>query len=366
MAQKGSGSLDAISRSGPSEELSLEDWLTRFGRIYGKRHDKHSTEYMISRLVEEVAELVSPMESRGDLGPGLADVFSWTCSLAYKLNVDLADLAWRKYGKHPPKPRGSSDSLDLNQFSQPRSLRDWQLFVSKLYGEENARLSPMNALVALMKDVGDLAMLNRKRVSSDQITSKLAAILAWTLTLAQLLSLDLSTVVEEKYDSRCPVCLQETCDTDVCHPMVNMYISFGTALKDEEKYAVLDTIGKFGFQAVLNRYPEVSKTKDLSASFDLISRCDAACLILADEGSTRRMDYAQIFEVLACYSMLSKGNIWIFAGDRSGEFKSYLEDVFSSEKIAVSNYSDSGHLRAILESKLGELQDKKKRLIGTP
>jgi len=341
------------------QDLSLEEWLTKFGRIYGKRHDKHTTEYMISRLVEEVAELVSPMESRGDLGPGLADVFSWTCSLAYKLNVDLADLAWQKYGMHPPKPQTSDGSLALSEFSQPRTLKEWQLFVSTLYRHENATLSPMNALVALMKDVGDLAMLNRKRASADQITSKLAAILAWTLTLSQLLRLDLSGVVYTKYDDHCPVCLQPACDTDICHPLVNMFVSFADIVKDEEKYALLDTIDRFGFHSILSNSTAVSATKDLSASFDLISRCDAACLILAD-GLNSKVNYRQIFEVLACYSMLSKGNIWLFSNNGSAEFKSYLEGVFSSEKISVYSYSDSGHLRAVLESRLRELQEKKK------
>ncbi len=39
------------------EQFSLDEWLSKFSRIYGKRHDKHTTEYLISRLVEEVASL---------------------------------------------------------------------------------------------------------------------------------------------------------------------------------------------------------------------------------------------------------------------------------------------------------------------
>ncbi len=225
-------------------------------------------------------------------------------------------------------------------------------------------LSPMNALVALMKDVGDLAMLNRKRALADQTTSKSAAILAWTLTLAQLMDLDLSEVVYEKYDDHCPVCHQSTCDTDVCHPMVNMFVSFGDTVTDEEKYAVLDAVGKFGFHAVLSNASEVNSTKDLSVSFDLISRCDAACLILTNDAITKRVDYRQIFEVLACYSMLSKGNIWIFASNETDEFKVYLENVFSAEKIVISNFSESSHLRAILESKLRVLEERKRAVIS--
>ena len=69
--------------------LSLDEWLTKFGRIYGKRHDKHTTEYIISRLVEEVAELVNPMESQDIalIDPSLADVFSWICSQGHLRNM---------------------------------------------------------------------------------------------------------------------------------------------------------------------------------------------------------------------------------------------------------------------------------------
>lgn len=348
--------------AGSYEQISMDEWLTKFGRIYGKRHDKHTTEYMISRLVEEVAELVSPMESRSDLGPGLADVFSWTCSLAYKLNIDLADLAWKKYGQHPPRIKG--ESLSLSNYSQPHTLAEWQSFVSSVYREENSALSPMNALVSLMKDVGDLAMLNRKRESSEKITSKLAAILAWTLTLSQLMRIDLAEVVYKKYDNRCPVCLQETCDTDVCHPLVNMFISFSGQVSDEEKYALLDTVEKFGFHSILNDVSELSSTKDLSKSFDLISKCDCACLVLSERPSLNAFDYRQMFEVLSSYSMLSKGNVWLFAKSGSGEFKSFIERVFSGERIVVSSYSDSSHLRASLEANLRTLLNKKREITG--
>jgi len=366
---KQSGTLD-VQESDHSfesyEQMSLESWLTKFGRVYGKRHDKHTTEYMISRLVEEVAELVSPMEARGDLGPGLADVFSWICSLAYKLNLDLADLAWEKYGEHPPKSQKANETPTLASFSQPHTLSEWQIFVSSLYREENVGLSPMNALVALMKDVGDLAMLNRKRASSEKFTSKLAAILAWTLTLSQLLRIDLSQAVDEKYNNHCPVCLQETCDTDICHPLVNMFVSFGRDVNDEEKYALVDAVEKCGFRTILNNILEVNNTKDLSTSFDLISRCDCACVVLSEEFTkTHAVDYKQLFEILSSFSMLSKGNIWIFTKPDSEEFKSYIEHLFSQERIKVSNYSDAGHLRAIIETELGDLVNKKKMMIGS-
>lgn len=343
--------------------LTLDDWLAKFGRVYGKRHDKHTTEYMISRLVEEVAELVNPMESqdRNRIAPNLADVFSWTCSLAFKLNIDLSSLAWQKYGKNAPRSSNGSGQPSLQEFSEPRTLRQWQQFISRVYQEENSRLTPMNALVAMMKDVGDLAMANRKRTSQEQITSKLAAILAWTFTIAQLLHLDLATIVFEKYDDHCPVCGQSICDTDVCHPFRAMYVSFGSRTSDEEKYTVLDAATRFGFETLLNAAPSLQSTSDLSTSLDLINKSDAACLLLSSsDGQVSAAEYRQIFETLACHSILSRGNVWIFAKDDSSDFSGFLRNTFASEKISAVPYSDANHLKALFQSDLEELNRKRK------
>ena len=346
------------------EGLSLDDWLSKFGRIYGQRHDKHTTEYMISRLVEEVAELVNPMESqyRSRIAPNLADVFSWTCSLAYKLNIELSNLAWEKYWKNAPRPSETRASQpSLQEFSQPRTLKEWQNFISKLYQEENARLTPMNALMAMMKDVGDLAMLNRKRSGAEQMTSKLAAILAWTLTIAQLLDFDLAAVVYEKYDDHCPVCGQDICDTDICHPFKMMYVSFGGKAFDEEKYAILDSASKFGYEALVNTTPALQSTKDLSTSLDLISRSDCACILLSPSETTLHtamLEYRQVFETLASYSILSRGNVWLFTKDAEG-FARFLRETFSTEKMVISVYRDANHLKALFEKNLEDLAQKK-------
>jgi NTP pyrophosphatase (non-canonical NTP hydrolase) len=350
------------------QNLSLDEWLTKFGRIYGKRHDKHTTEYMISRLVEEVAELVNPMEAQdsSQIAPNLADVFSWICSLAYKLNMDLSTLAWQKYGKNAPRPAWSkTDSLQasLGDFSQPSTLREWQIFISKLYQNENTRMTPMNALVAMMKDVGDLAMMNRKRAPLEQLSSKVAAILAWTLAISDLLKLDLARIVNEKYDDHCPVCLQPTCDTDVCHPLLNMFVSFGDGTTDEEKYSVLDGATKFGYKTLVNSSPSVQSTRDLTTSRELISKSDAACIILPAQNSgenAHESEYRQIFETLSCYSILSRGNVWIFAKEGREDFADYLKKTFTSEKVAVNLYLDANHLRALLEKALSDLNTKRK------
>ena len=364
-----SGLSPQNSKAEQFERLSLDEWLTKFGRLYGKRHDKHTTEYMISRLVEEVAELVNPMESQDNslIAPCLADVFSWTCSLAYKLNIDLSGLAWQKYGRNAPRPKWSKElaQASLADYSQPKTLGEWQSFISKLYKEENVRLTPMNALMSMMKDVGDLAMMNRKRAAQDQISSKLAAILAWTLTISELLKLDLALVVFSKYDDHCPVCLQPMCDTDVCHPLTNIYISFGSGATDEEKDAILDTAVKFGYRTLVNTSSIIQNTRDLSTSMDLVSKSDAACIVLTPD-SVREQDgeieYRQIFEALSSYAILSKGDVWIFTSPGRKIFVDYIGETFSSEKIVANLYNDANHLRALFERALADLNTKKKTL----
>lgn len=358
-----------ISSSGSNStaDLSLDDWLSKFGRIYGQRHEKHTTEYMISRLVEEVAELVNPMEAqdRAEIAPNLADVFSWTCSIAYKLNIDLSTVTWEKYGTNAPRPK--SDNLQakkgsLQSFSHPHSLKDWQLFISELYRAENSRLSPMNALVAMMKDVGDLAMIQRKRDPQNEITLKLAAILAWTLTIAQLLQLDLSTVVNEKYDNRCPECGKEICDTDICHPFKTMFVSFGRNTGDEEKYVVLDSAAKRGFKTLVNPTPALESTSELSTSIDLINNSDVACIVLSTRGSgidDLKATYRQIFESLACFAMLSKGDIWVFTRDPSKDLESFLKTAFQGEGIEAISYVDANHLKGLFDRCLSDLERKK-------
>jgi NTP pyrophosphatase (non-canonical NTP hydrolase) len=341
------------------KNLTLDDWLAKFGRIYGKRHEKHTTEYMVSRLVEEIAELVNPMEAqnREQIGPSLADVFSWTCSLAFKLNIDLSTLAWKKYGMNAPHASSGSSNPSLQSFSQPQTLQQWQLFISKLYQEENARLTPMAALVAMMKDVGDLAMLNRKRTTGDQVTSKLAAILAWTLTISQLLQLDLTSVTFEKYDDHCPVCGNAICDTDICHPLKTMYVSFGDSATDEEKYAILDTATRCGFETLLNSASTLQRTSDLSKSLDLINRSDAACILFTSINEQQsNSEYRQIFETLACHSILSKGNVWVYARGEMADFPEFLRITFSPEGVSSVSYSEVSQLRRLFQTSLDELR----------
>ncbi len=337
--------------------------------MYGKRHEKHTTEYMISRLVEEVAELVNPMEAqdRSQISPNLADVFSWICSIAYKLNIDLPTVTWEKYGTNAPRPISSTPSEvkqpgTLESYSHPRTLTDWQSFISQVYRAENARLSPMNALVAMMKDVGDLAMIHRKRESQKEVTLKLAAILAWTLTIAQLLQLDLSTIVNKKYDNQCPECGKEICDTDVCHPFKTMFVSFGRNTSDEEKYVILDSATKRGFKTLVNPAPDLESTSELSTSIDLINNSDVACIVLSTKGTGSddlKATYRQIFESLASYAMLSKGDIWVFTKDPSKDLESFLKTAFKAEGIEAISYVDANHLNALFDRCLSDLDRKR-------
>jgi hypothetical protein len=211
-----------------------------------------------------------------------------------------------------------------------------------------------------MKDVGDLAMLNRKRAPMEQITSKLAAIFAWTLALAQLLQLDLATVVYEKYDAHCPVCGQEICDTDICHPFKTMFVSFSKEIPDEEKYVILDVAATYRFRTLVNPTVKIENTRDLSTSLDLLSRSDAACILISPN-SSKDSEYRQVFETLSAFSVLSRGNVWVFGKDETEGLSQFLQSI-EGEKIKIVSYKDAGNLKSLFENCLEELKLKRERI----
>ncbi len=150
----------------------------------------------------------------------------------------------------------------------------------------------------------------------------------------------------------------------MCHPFATLYVSFGNSASDEEKYVVLDTGAKHGFRTLVNTSPSIQSTRDLSTSLDLINQSDAACILLSPfeaAQASEQSQYRQIFETLSCYSLLSRGNIWVFTKDAAEDFGSYLSNVFGQEKIGVIRYSDANHLRALFERNLEELESKRKK-----
>lgn len=94
-------------------EWSLERWQDYFFACYGEKNKQQGLDYVIGRLVAEIAELCScvvtiPMreetiaELELELALELADVFAWACATASLLNLNLEQVVFTRYGSYCP------------------------------------------------------------------------------------------------------------------------------------------------------------------------------------------------------------------------------------------------------------------------
>lgn len=99
------------------------------------------------------------------------------------------------------------------------SLRDWQHHLNALYGDRNRTRGLENVLNRLSREVCELLSLQMKipyfTLSLDAVewefALELADTLAWTIAVANALSLDLEATVLERFGSGCWKCHQTPC-----------------------------------------------------------------------------------------------------------------------------------------------------------
>jgi NTP pyrophosphatase (non-canonical NTP hydrolase) len=92
-------------------------------------------------------------------------------------------------------------------------LKNAQQLMLKLYGERDKKRGVKGTFIWLVEEIGELSEAMRKKNVSN-IQEELADVLAWLLSLANVLNIDLSKSFSEKYDSVCPRCKKAPCICD--------------------------------------------------------------------------------------------------------------------------------------------------------
>jgi NTP pyrophosphatase (non-canonical NTP hydrolase) len=93
------------------------------------------------------------------------------------------------------------------------SLKNAQQLMLRLYGERDRRRGVEDTFMWLVEEIGELSEAVRKRDVSN-IREEFADVLAWLLSLANILDIDISESFKEKYDSVCPSCKKAPCICD--------------------------------------------------------------------------------------------------------------------------------------------------------
>ncbi len=90
------------------------------------------------------------------------------------------------------------------------SLRDFQELIREMYFEKDEARGVDGTFMWLMEEVGELASALRDG-THEQRVEEFADVLAWLTTIANVVDVDLSLAIAQKYGSGCPGCGQLVC-----------------------------------------------------------------------------------------------------------------------------------------------------------
>ena len=303
-----------------------------FREIYHEKNIIYTSQNILYRLIEEVAELVKPVITMDidELKWSLPDIFAWICALANKLEINLNEIMIRKYvSSNPPGKSGQTkiDPYAIIGKHLPESLEDWQKYMSHLYSEENRENSPFFMLSRLVEDLGKASRILRKREDMKNFEDSIAAVLAWTIGLANKFGIDFPKEIWEKYPNMCHRCKSRPCR---CSRMSVIFISYCNDTKDymeSAKKLIENTLG-LSVRVFTELGPSFHRGRMVEV-FNAINESDAGVIIM-DRKFSRNV-YAEFIEMSRA---LDENNIFIFVKDRdSSEREQSLAEWIEELKI---------------------------------
>jgi len=90
------------------------------------------------------------------------------------------------------------------------SIRSLQTLIREMYFEKDAERGVDGTFMWLMEEVGELAAALRSGTPAE-IREEFADVIAWLVTIANIVDCDLTAALSEKYGSGCPGCGKFVC-----------------------------------------------------------------------------------------------------------------------------------------------------------
>jgi NTP pyrophosphatase (non-canonical NTP hydrolase) len=89
-------------------------------------------------------------------------------------------------------------------------LKKAQQLMLRLYGERDRKRGVEGTFMWLFEEIGELSEAVRKK-DVFNMKAEFADVLAWLLSLANVLDVNITESFEKKYDSKCPSCKKAPC-----------------------------------------------------------------------------------------------------------------------------------------------------------
>ena len=109
-----------------------------------------------------------------------------------------------------PDSSSEPDAYPRNLESPTISLAEFQQLIKDMYLEKDVARGVDGTFMWLMEEIGELAASLRQGTHKER-SAEFADVLAWLTTIANVVGVDLTEAVIEKYGSGCPGCGQFVC-----------------------------------------------------------------------------------------------------------------------------------------------------------
>lgn len=361
-------------------EWSIERWEQMFDEIYGRKNRGKSPKEIWFRMIEEVSELVKPVENQkyGVIENELPDLFAWLMAFTRSYDMDLQSSLWQKFEDGCPtcgeekdcncflepddfqKKRGREE--DLDHYSRPTTLQQWQVYLEEIYGEANERFTPELILSKLVEDIGIVAKYLRRNESDERIEWKLSSVFAWTIGLCNRYSaegdrIELWELVAEKYDSRCAKCKKNPCECD--YYLSSIFISYPVELESLME-AAKEYLESVDFDVYV--FPELSRDMSegrLFEAFSAIDKSDAGLVLLGDRFSSpvyaeyHELRYNKNRDLVFCYAQKSDG-------ERESDQVDFIDEIRKTHKALP--FEDEEEFMELLERDIQDAKSKARRI----
>jgi NTP pyrophosphatase (non-canonical NTP hydrolase) len=99
--------------------------------------------------------------------------------------------------------------MSMQGRKQPVEIREFQQLIGQIYLDRDQRRGADRTFLWLLEEVGELTRAYRRK--EDNVGKEMADVLAWMVSVANLLGIDLESEVLKKYPRACPLCSSSPC-----------------------------------------------------------------------------------------------------------------------------------------------------------
>lgn len=88
-------------------------------------------------------------------------------------------------------------------------IREFQLLIRDIYLDRDTRRGADKTFLWLLEEVGELTRAYRRKEKN--LGQEMADVVAWLVSSANLLGIDLESEIRKKYPGVCPLCSSKPC-----------------------------------------------------------------------------------------------------------------------------------------------------------